>query len=66
MLEGLGPQNGLAKLFKQLAGITMLLSFVQLAEAFLPSAVEYFFGTTLGSAWGSMMQIALDVLKTVA
>lgn len=66
MLEGLGPQNGLAKLFKQLAGITMLLSIVQLAEAFLPPAVEYFFGTTLGSAWGSIMHVALDVLKTAA
>lgn len=66
MLEGLGPQNGLAKLFKQLAGITMLLSIVQLAEAFLPPALEYFFGTSLGSAWSSMVQVALGVLETVA
>ncbi|KAK9865380.1 hypothetical protein WJX84_009502 [Apatococcus fuscideae] len=66
MLEGLGPQNGLAQFFQQLAGITMLLSIVQLAEAFLPPAVEYFFGTSLGSAWASIMRIALDVLKTVA
>ena len=63
MLEGLGPQKGLAKFFKQLAGITMLLSIVQLAEMLFPAVANSVFGASLGSVWRNVISMSLNVMN---